>query len=63
MDLEGGDGCATDEDDWVGTETFHIVRSAHPDIDPGCTYTMDVVGDFTGFSAPPVETETLPATE
>lgn len=41
----GGQGCV-DEQDWEGTETFVITESAHPDVPPGCTYTLDVVGQY-----------------
>lgn len=46
VDVGGGDGCVADFD-WQGTETFVITQSAHPDVAPGCTYTLDVTGTWT----------------
>ncbi len=42
------DSCeAVDGKDWVGTETFEIVTAPdNPDLQPGCTYTVEVTGTF-----------------
>ena len=42
----GGNGGCTSESDWEGTETFVVDTSEHPDVQPGCTYTLDVTGQF-----------------
>ena len=34
--------------DWLGTETFTIIASDHPEIPAGCSYTLDVTGTFAG---------------
>lgn len=42
-----GAGCVEQEGyDWVGTETFTVLSSAHPNVQSGCTYTLDVVGQW-----------------
>ncbi|MEN0061680.1 MAG: hypothetical protein AAGA48_05985 [Myxococcota bacterium] len=46
VDPEGGDVC-NKNGDWVGAETYSITNSEHPDVSPGCTYTVEVSGDFT----------------
>lgn len=46
VDPDGGTTC-NPEVDWLGTETFLITNSEHPDVSPGCTYTLDVSGTFT----------------
>lgn len=33
--------------DWEGTEVFTVTNSAHPSVQAGCTYTLDVVGTWT----------------
>ncbi|MBX2796304.1 MAG: hypothetical protein KTR31_01505 [Myxococcales bacterium] len=60
VDVAGGDGCATDDDDWVGTETFLVTNSAHPKVQPGCTYSLDVSGDFAGYAGPPPDDNDVP---
>lgn len=45
VNVGGGGGCV-DGSDWAGTETFVVTTSAHPDVQPGCTYTLDVTGTF-----------------
>ena len=56
IDRSGGASCIDEPNlDWIGTETFTVVRSAHPSVDPGCTYTLDVTGQFAGFASPPTE--------
>lgn len=45
VNLGGGGGCV-EKDDWEGTETFVITESAHPDVQAGCTYTLDAVGKW-----------------
>ena len=48
VDAEGGTGCVEDaSSDWSGTETFIITGSEHPDVQPGCTYTLAVDGTFS----------------
>lgn len=32
--------------DWDGTETFEVVSSSHPDISAGCSYVLDLSGDY-----------------
>lgn len=34
--------------DWRGCEVFTIVSSEDPDIDPGCTYTVQLNGTYVG---------------
>lgn len=34
--------------DWLGTETFTIIGSEHPDIEAGCSYTLDISGTYLG---------------
>jgi len=47
VDAEGGMTCLEEPaTDWVGTETFIVTGSAHPDVSPGCTYTVDTGGEF-----------------
>jgi hypothetical protein len=45
VNVGGGGGCV-DGTDWLGTETFIVTSSAHPDVQPGCTYTLDVTGEY-----------------
>jgi hypothetical protein len=45
VNVGGGGGCV-DGSDWAGTETFVVATSEHPDVQPGCTYTLDVTGTF-----------------
>ncbi|MFH1467081.1 MAG: hypothetical protein ABIO70_22045 [Pseudomonadota bacterium] len=47
---QGGSSCDIVEEgiDWVGEETFEIVETDDPSLQIGCTYTMSVVGTFTG---------------
>lgn len=33
--------------DWQGTEVFTVTNSAHPAVQSGCTYTLDVFGEWT----------------
>lgn len=48
IDQLGGVACLDEPGvDWEGTETITVIRSQHPAVDPGCTYTMDVTGRFT----------------
>ena len=44
---EGNNSCGTARD-WLGTETFTVLASEDTSIQPGCTYTVDVFGTFTG---------------
>ena len=45
----GGSACDLDTNvDWLGTETFEIISSDHPDIAAGCTYSITLTGVFTG---------------
>lgn len=47
VDAEGGSGCVEGgASDWSGTETFIVTNSEHPDVAPGCTYTLEVEGAF-----------------
>jgi hypothetical protein len=40
-------GCVGTEGlDWDGTETFTITNSAHPEVQSGCTYTLNVYGTY-----------------
>jgi len=44
-------GCETqlpDNVDWKGTEVFEIIQSDHPEIPPGCTYTLLTEGVYVG---------------
>jgi len=43
VDKDGGNTCDA-QLDWSGTETYVIANSEHPDVSPGCTYTVDVTG-------------------
>ncbi len=40
-DIDGGH-------DWLGTETFEILSSDHPEVEAGCAYTVDVTGTYAG---------------
>lgn len=62
IDQSGGASCIEDPGvDWTGTETIEVVRSLHPAVDPGCTFSFDVQGQFAGFaSEQPEETSGLP---
>ncbi|MEQ1502682.1 MAG: hypothetical protein ABMB14_10650 [Myxococcota bacterium] len=42
----GGAGGCVEGTDWEGTETFIVTESAHPDVSPGCTYTLNVSGTY-----------------
>ena len=44
VNLGGGGGCG--DRDWEGTERYLITESAHPSVEAGCTYTLNVVGAF-----------------
>jgi hypothetical protein len=44
--LGGGAGCVDGTADWEGEETFIVITSAHPEVSPGCTYTLDLTGKF-----------------
>jgi hypothetical protein len=45
----GGDACNLDEGlDWLGTETFEIIGSEDPDVEVGCTYSLQMQGTFVG---------------
>lgn len=56
IDQRGGVSCIEEPGvDWIGTETIEVVRSQHPAVDPGCTYSFDVTGRFTGFATEPEE--------
>lgn len=46
VNIGGDKGCIPDRD-WDGTETFLVTESAHPDVQPGCTYTLTVTGAYT----------------
>lgn len=48
INVGGGAGCVTGSD-WEGTETFLITESAHPDVQPGCTYTLTATGTYVGL--------------
>ena len=46
-----GAGCENhlaDNQDWLGTETFTIVNSEHPDYPVGCEMVLDVQGTYAG---------------
>lgn len=46
---QGGSTCGLDAGvDWLGTETFEIVASDHPDIAVGCEYVMLTEGTYQG---------------
>lgn len=45
IDVGGGGGCVTDSD-WAGTEEYVIITSEHPDVSPGCTFTLDLTGKW-----------------
>ena len=45
VNVGGGGGCV-DGTDWQGTETFIVTTSAHPDVSPGCAYTLEVTGEY-----------------
>ena len=42
----GPEGGCVNGSDWEGTETFLVTNSAHPDVSPGCTYTLSVDGTY-----------------
>lgn len=45
----GGTACNLEEGvDWLGQETVTIVDSEHPDLEPGCRYTMQTEGIYLG---------------
>jgi hypothetical protein len=45
----GGDNCGLDDDlDWEGTEEFDIIASEDPDVDAGCSYSLDIEGSYAG---------------
>ena len=45
----GGDSCLLDGGkDWVGTEVVEVLYSEIPEIEAGCTYTMELEGTFLG---------------
>ncbi len=43
----GGSGCV-EESDWEGEESFVVLSTDHPDIQPGCTYDIATSGTWTG---------------
>jgi hypothetical protein len=46
-----GSGCTAqlpNNVDWLGTETFTIVETDHPDIPPNCTYQLSAEGVYIG---------------
>ncbi len=46
---QGGTSCNLPPDlDWRGTETILILDSEHPDLAPGCRFTMDAEGVYLG---------------
>lgn len=46
---QGGSSCSLGQGvDWFGTETFELVYSEHPDLETGCTYTLNVEGAYVG---------------
>ncbi len=46
---QGGESCDLDDGvDWHGTETFEIIETDDPDLQVGCTYTLDVTGTYKG---------------
>jgi len=45
----GGSSCNLDDStDWLGTETYEILFSDHPDIEIGCQYIMSTQGSYKG---------------
>ncbi|MBN2799314.1 MAG: hypothetical protein JXX28_09230 [Deltaproteobacteria bacterium] len=45
----GGDACNLSAGtDWLGTETFTILSSDHPDIAPGCELVLHAQGAYAG---------------
>jgi len=45
----GGIGCNLEPGvDWLGTETFRILYSVHPDIPAGCRVILDAEGVYVG---------------
>jgi hypothetical protein len=45
----GGTSCNLDDTtDWLGTETYKILYSDHPDIEIGCQYMMSTQGAYNG---------------
>jgi hypothetical protein len=46
----GETGCNLDGVDWQGTETFEIISDPddHPELEPGCTYSIALEGTFVG---------------
>lgn len=44
--VQPGDGSCGNPRDWIGTETFTVLSSDDPLVRPGCTYVVDVAGDF-----------------
>jgi hypothetical protein len=46
VNVGGAGGCVEGGSDWVGTERINFNASAHPAIQPGCLYTMDVTGTW-----------------
>lgn len=46
VDPDGGTICDA-QLDWVGTETYLITNSEHPDVRPGCQYVVEVSGKHT----------------
>lgn len=46
VNVGGAGGCVEGGPDWAGTEQINFTASAHPAIQPGCLYKMDVTGDW-----------------
>jgi hypothetical protein len=45
----GESGCNLDSNqDWLGTETFDIVSSDHPDLNAGCWFVLSTDGTYEG---------------
>jgi hypothetical protein len=45
----GGDSCLLDSGkDWIGSEVVEVLYSEIPEIEAGCTYTMELEGVFLG---------------
>lgn len=42
----GDDSCAQGDGDWQGTETFTIIDSDVEEIEIGCTYPMETLGNY-----------------
>jgi hypothetical protein len=47
----GGSGCVEGAD-WEGEESFVVLSTDHPDIQPGCSYDLTTSGSYRGGGEP-----------